>query len=81
MATGKSGKYLCLSNNGWAAAAAPSNNNEFENSPLGRYVLPVMEIVEIVGSQKAFGIHQNFSLNSVIKVLWQEGEKGVAEEE
>ena len=40
-----------------------------------------MEIVEIVGSQKAFGIHQNFSLNSVIKVHWQEGEKGVAEEE
>ena len=80
MATGKSGKYLCFSNNGWAAAAAPSNNNEFENS-MGRFVLPVMEIVEIVGSQKAFGIHQNFSLNSVIKVLWQEGEKGVAEEE
>ena len=48
---------------------------------MGRFVLPVMEIVEIVGSQKAFGIHQNFSLNSVIKVLWQEGEKGVAEEE
>ena len=43
-----------------------------------------MEIVEIVGSHKAFETHQNFqnfSLNSVIKVHWQEGEKGVAEEE